>query len=220
MSHIRLKVQVNEKQSGNSSYRKTPVVPLKFIYIFDPSSTTTINDLRCSLEQYIIRQFAKKNIRIVQLLTDDGYFLPENGVCQQVLQDNERIVCVDMDTFVEENSSTLICENSFCEIKKHDVSDDREKYIEVGLDKTGKLFIRMNGAWKMYGLYLFNVFQLIRIAAEQSPSKFQFSSISTTNNIHTYLFRYSYWSIEWSRLVYRSEMGVSFNIEKYFISYL
>ena len=171
MSLLRLKVQLTESKSSNDSQRRTPVLPLKFIYTFQPSSTTTIDDLRRSLEQYIIRQFAKKNIRIVRLMTDDGYSLPENGLCQHVLQDNERILCIDMENFVEENYSTLIFENFWCEIKQHDMSDDADRYIQVGLNKAEKLFIRMHGAWKIYGLHLFNVFQLIEIAEQKPKSR-------------------------------------------------
>ena len=173
MSLIRVKVQLSENKSSNDSYRKTPVLPLKFVYMLDLSSTKTVDDLRRLLEQYIIRQFTKPNVQIVRLMTDDGYYLPEDELCEHVFKDNEHILCVDMESFVQENYSTLILENFWCEIKRHDTSDDHEKYIEVGLNKAGKLFIRTHGAWNVYGLHLFNVFQLIKIAGEKSKSKYQ-----------------------------------------------
>lgn len=171
MSLIRVKVQFSEKKSSNN--RNTPVLPLKFVYMLDVSSTKTVNDLRRLLEQYIIRQFTKPDVRIVQLMTDDGYYLPEDELCEHVFKDNEHILCVDMDSFIQENFSTLILENFWCEIKQHDASDDAEKHIQVGLNKAGKLFIQIRAAWNVRGLHLFNVFQLIKIAGEKSQSKYQ-----------------------------------------------
>lgn len=169
MSLIRVKVQLNENKPPSNS-RNVPA-PLKFVYLLDLSSTKTIDDLRRSLEQYIIRQFTKSNVQIVQLMTGDGYSLPEDALCEHILKDDEQIFCVNMETFFEENFWTLILENFWCEIKQHDASDDDEKHIQVGLNKAGKLFIRTRNAWNAKGLYLFNVFQLMKIADEKSKSK-------------------------------------------------
>ena len=75
-----------------------------------------------------------------------------------------------MANFVEENYSTLDLGNLWCDMKQHDISDDKEKYIQVGLNNIGKLFIRMYGTSKLYGLYMYNVFQLIEIAEKQPKS--------------------------------------------------
>jgi hypothetical protein len=171
MSSIRLKVQLPDHQSTNNSYRKTPVLPLKFVYVLDSPSTKTIDDLLHLLEEYIIRQFSKTNVKIVRLMTDDGYFFSNDDICSNVLEDNDRISCYDMDNFIQENYSTLDLENLWCEIKQHDTSDNQEKYIQIGLNNLGKLFIRIHGTSNIYGLYMFNIFQLIKIAHEKSQSK-------------------------------------------------
>jgi hypothetical protein len=171
MSAIRLKVQLNDNKSSNDSFRKTPVLPLKFVYILNSPFTTTIDELKHLLEKYIIRQFSKTNIQIVRLMTDDGYYLSDDELCSNVFKDNERIICFDMESFVQENYSTLDLKNLWCEIKQHDASDNHEKYIQIGLNNSGKLFIRIHGTLDIYALYLFNVFQLIKIADEKSTSK-------------------------------------------------
>jgi hypothetical protein len=103
-------------------------------------------------------------------MTDDGYYLSDDELCSNVFQDNERIVCFDMESFVQENYSTLDLQNLWCDITQHDASDNHEKYIQVGLNNSGKLFIRIHGTSKIYALYLFNVFQLSKIANEKSTS--------------------------------------------------
>jgi len=167
MSSIRIKVQLDNKSRNNNSHRKPPPSPLKFVYILEQPSTKTIDELIHLLEKYIIRQFLIKNIRIVQLMTDDGYILSNDNICSNVLQDNDRISCFDMENFVQENYSTLDLVNLWCERKQYDASDNLEKYIQIGLNNLGKLFIRMQGTLDIYGLYMFSVFELIKIAREK-----------------------------------------------------
>lgn len=177
MASIRIKVQLSDNKSSNNSNRKTPVAPLRFIYVLQSPSNKTIDELIHLLEKYIIRQYSHMNIQIVRLMTDDGYFLSNDDFCSDVFKDNDRIICFDMENFVQENYSTLDLQNLWCEIKQHDASDDYEKYIQIGLNNLGKLFIRMHGAYNSYGLYLFNIFQLIKIVAEkpESNTKYYFS---------------------------------------------
>ncbi|CAF0783264.1 unnamed protein product [Rotaria sp. Silwood1] len=181
MSSIRIKVQLGDNKSSNRSYRKTLPSSLKFVYVLNSTSTKTINELRHLLEKYVIRQFSYSNIQIVQLMTDDGYFLSNDDICSDVLEDNDRIICVDMEKFVEENYSTLDLENLWCEIKQHDASDNLEKYIQIGLNNFGKLFIRIHGTSTMYGLYMFNIFELIQIANEKKQQNNIIARFGNTN---------------------------------------
>jgi len=169
---MRIKIQLSDNKSTNNSNRRTPVSLLKFVYVLDSPAVTTIGEFIHLLEKYIIRQFSNKNVRIVRLMTDDGYFLSNDDLCSNVLQDNDRIICFDMDNFIEENYSTLDLKNLWCEIKQHDASDNYEKSIQIGLNNLGKLFIRMYGTSNIYGLYMFNIFQLIEIANETSQSNY------------------------------------------------
>jgi len=187
MSSIRIKVQVSDNKSTNNSYRKTPVSLLKFVYFVESPESATIGELTHLLENYIIRQFSNKNVRIVRLMTDDGYFLSDDDFCSSVLKDNDRIICFDMDNFIEENYSTLDLQNLWCEIKQHDASDNYEKYIQIGLNNLGKLFIRMYGTSNIYGLYMFNIFQLIEIANEASQSN-HYKTKSYNKKNHFFLF--------------------------------
>ncbi|CAF1233435.1 unnamed protein product [Rotaria sordida] len=181
MSLIRIKVQLGDNKSNNKSYRKTLPSLIKFIYVLNSSSTKTINQLKHLLENYIIREFSYNNVQIVQLMTDDGYFLSNNDICSDVLEDNDRIICVDMEKFIEENYMTLDLENLWCEIKQHDASDNLEKYIKVGLNNCGKLFIRIYGTSTMYGLYMFNIFELIQIANEKKQQNSIIARLGNTN---------------------------------------
>ncbi|CAF1558284.1 unnamed protein product, partial [Rotaria sordida] len=181
MSSIRIKVQLGDNKSNNKSYRKTLPSLIKFIYVLNSSSTKTINQLKHLLENYIIREFSYNNVQIVQLMTDDGYFLSNNDICSDVLEDNDRIICVDMEKFIEENYMTLDLENLWCEIKQHDASDNLEKYIKVGLNNCGKLFIRIYGTSTMYGLYMFNIFELIQIANEKKQQNSIIARLGNTN---------------------------------------
>ncbi|CAF3795736.1 unnamed protein product [Rotaria sordida] len=181
MSLIRIKVQLGDNKSNNKSYRKTLPSLIKFIYVLNSSSTRTINQLKHLLENYIIREFSYNNVQIVQLMTDDGYFLSNNDICSDVLEDNDRIICVDMEKFIEENYMTLDLENLWCEIKQHDASDNLEKYIKVGLNNCGKLFIRIYGTSTMHGLYMFNIFELIQIANEKKQQNSIIARLGNTN---------------------------------------
>ncbi|CAF0757070.1 unnamed protein product [Adineta steineri] len=171
MSSIRIKVQINDNKSVNkNSSRKSSPSVIKFIYVLNSPSTTTINELIHLLENYLIRQFSIKNIRIIQLMTDDGYILSNNDLCSIVLNDNDRIICYDMEQFVEDNYSTLDLNNLWSEIKQYDASDNREKTIQIGLNNLEKLFIRIYGNSDGYGLYIFNIFELMKIANEKSQN--------------------------------------------------
>lgn len=165
---LRLKVQYgNDKPT---KYHKSEQSPPKFVFCLISPSSHTVNDLKNLLENYICEQYSYKNVRIVQLMTDDGYFLSNDDNCSCALKDNERIICYNMEKFVEDNYSTLDLENLWFEIKQHDSSDNYEKYIQVGLNNLGKLFIRIYGTSIIYGLYMFSIHELIKIANRTSTS--------------------------------------------------
>lgn len=170
MTSIRLKVQLSEEKSSNS-FRKTPVVPLKFVYVLQSPVDKTINDLRQLLAKEIVRQYSNR-IQIVRLMTDDGYHLSNEHRCSDVLKDNDQILCYDMDNFIQENHSTLDYTNLWCDMKQHDPSDNQEKYIQVGLTNAKKLFIRIHGTSNVYGLYIYNVFQLLDLARDHPDGKY------------------------------------------------
>jgi hypothetical protein len=172
MSSIRLKVQLDDNKSNNNSYRKATPSSLKFIYVLDSPALKTIAELKHLLENYITFEFSNKNVQIVQLMTDDGYILSNYDTCSNVFKDNDRIICLDMDKFIQDNYSTLDLENLWCEIKQHDLTDDYEKYIQIGLNNHGKLFIRIHGASNIYGLYMFSIFELLKIANEKRTSNY------------------------------------------------
>ena len=90
MVSLRLKVQLSEDKSNNS-YRKTPVIPVKYVYSFNAPLYTTIGELRQLLEKYIVQHYSSKSVQIVRLTTDDGYYLSDDDLCTNVLKDNDRI---------------------------------------------------------------------------------------------------------------------------------
>jgi hypothetical protein len=78
-----------------------------------------------------------------------------------------------MKTFVQENYSTIDFTHLWLEFKQHDASDNQEKSIQIGLNTFSKLFIRILANSNMYGIYIFNVFELIKIASEKRRGIFQ-----------------------------------------------
>ncbi|CAM2715399.1 unnamed protein product [Rotaria socialis] len=166
MASIRLKVQVGDSKSNNNSYRQSvpPPPPLKFVFHFVISPSNTIADLIYLLERHITEKYSYKNVKIIQLMTDDGYLLSNDDSCLGLLKDNDRLICYDMNKFIEDNYLTLDLENLWLEIKQHDASDNFEKSIQVGLNNLGKLFIRIYGTSTIRGLYMFSIYELIKIA--------------------------------------------------------
>jgi len=161
---MRIKVQLGENTGNNN---QNAVTMVKFVYVVDSPSNKTIDELIRILQKYINEQFLNNNTQIVQLKTNDGFILSKSDLCSLVLKDNDHIICTDMKTFAEENYSTIDFNNLWLELKQHDASDNQEKLIQIGLNTSSKLFIRMRGNPYMYGLYMFNIFELITIANEK-----------------------------------------------------
>jgi hypothetical protein len=74
-----------------------------------------------------------------------------------------------MRAFAQEIYSTIDFNNLWCEIKQHDASDNQEKFIQIGLNNfsISKVFIQLRANPNAYGIYGFNIFELISIASEK-----------------------------------------------------
>lgn len=166
MSSLRIKVQF-----GNDSKNDFPFDNIKFVYVIESPSQKTIHELIRMLQKYIREEF-NDNTQIVQLKTHDGFLLSKSALCSTVLRDNEHIMCIDMQTFTEENIATIDFDNLWFELKQHDASDNEEKAIQIGLNNFSKLFIRMYSAVNNQGLYIFTINELINIANEKRQGNF------------------------------------------------
>jgi len=161
---MRIKVQLSANTGNNN---QNTVTMVKFVYVVDSPSNKTIDELIRILQKYINEQFLNNNTQIVQLKTNDGFTLSKSDLCSAVLKDNDHIICIDMKTFSEENYSTIDFDKLWGEFKQHDASDDQEKLIQIGLNIFSKLFIRLRANSNMYGIYIFSVFELIKIVNEK-----------------------------------------------------
>ncbi|CAF1107640.1 unnamed protein product [Rotaria sordida] len=178
MSSLRIKVQLGNETENN--YHSDTIPMIKFVYVIESSSNKTINELMQALQKYINQQFYN-NIQIVQLITHDGFILSKSDICSTVLKDNEHIICIDLQTFTRENNSTIDFDKLWFELKQHDASDNQEKCIQIGLNSFSKLFIRMFGTLDINGLYIFSVYELIKIASEKRKDNL-ISRLDNTNN--------------------------------------
>jgi hypothetical protein len=170
-STLRIKIEyVGNREEDKSS--------LKFIYVIDSPATTTVNQLITALQEFIITQFGCENMRLMQLVTDDGYLLMKNDICAHVLSSNEKLVCVDMNQFVAENRSKLNFEETWLSLEQHDASDGIEKSLTVGLNNAGKLYVYLFGGGNIKELYMFNISELLAIARDKRKGKsFSFTQI-------------------------------------------
>ncbi|UJR32613.1 hypothetical protein I4U23_020073 [Adineta vaga] len=155
-SSLRVKIEFNYKNQKNNT-------PLKFMYLIHSPATTTIEKLISILQQYIIDQFIYENIHIVNLLTEDGYLLMKNDLCSDILNRNEKLICVDMYRFVVENSNTIDMDKAWLKLEHHDTTDDIQKYLCVGLNDVGKFYIYLWGGRLKKELYLFNTIELLAL---------------------------------------------------------
>ncbi|CAF3722786.1 unnamed protein product, partial [Rotaria sp. Silwood1] len=158
---LRIKIEYagNSKEDNSS---------LKFVYVIDSPRATTIDKLITDIQEFIVTQFGLHNMRLVDLVTDDGYILMKQNICVDVLNNNEKLVCVDMDRFVAKNKSTLNFEDTWLKLEQHDASDNIQKSLTVGVNNAGKLYVYLFGGRNMQGLYLFNVFELLAMACDES----------------------------------------------------
>lgn len=168
-SSIRIKVQLGI-ESDNQSY-ETNRPPLKFIFHVESPSQKTIGELIRILQKHINENYLNQNIELVQLTTHDGFVLFKSDKCSNVLKDNDHILCIDMPTYAEEINSTIDLDNLWLQLKQHDASDNIEKSIQIGLNSFGKLFVSLYGNNNIFGVYAFNVVELITIASEKRRGK-------------------------------------------------
>jgi hypothetical protein len=171
MSSIRLKVQLGDETNDNHHQKIKSL--LRFVYVLESPSNKTIDELIRTLQKYINQQFLNNNTQIVQLETFDGFILSKNDTCSSVLKDNDHIICIDMEKFALEISSTIDFDNLWLDLTQHDASDNEEKCIQIGLNHYSKLFVRMSGTTHVYGIYVFTVNELITIASEKRKSILQ-----------------------------------------------
>ena len=167
MASLRLKVQYGEENGANSHYHEKNNATLKFVYVLECPSNKTIEDLLRLLEKYLRQEFCWNHLQLVQLMTNDRFLLGKSDLCTSVLKDNDHLICIDMATFARNNYQSLDLDNLWLELKEHDATDNMEKYIQVGLTDRSKLFIRMHGGGEMYALYLFTIYDLLKIAHEK-----------------------------------------------------
>ncbi|CAF1293546.1 unnamed protein product [Rotaria sp. Silwood1] len=182
MSLLRVKVQLGDEASNNQRHNSIPI--LKFVYVIESPTNKTINELIQLLQKYINEQFYN-NIQIVQLTTNDGFILSKSDICSTVLKDNEHIICIDLQTFTNENYSTIDFDHLWFELKQHDASDNEEKCIQIGLNCFSKLFIRMFGTLNMNGIYIFSVYELIKITNEKRKDNLIARLDNTNDNDQT-----------------------------------
>jgi hypothetical protein len=163
-SPLRIKVEYCDNNEEDSS-------ALKFVYLITSPATTTIKELISTLQDFIITQFSCQNIHLVHLTTDDGYLLMKHDICNNILINNDKLVCIDMNQFVRENTNTLNIEQAWFTLEHHDSSDDIEKCLNVGINNTGKFYVYLYGGENNRELYLFNVIELLAIAHDKNTGK-------------------------------------------------
>jgi hypothetical protein len=163
-SALRIKVEYVDRRNKDSS-------SLKFVYVIDSAGTTTIDKLITALQEFMITQFGCRNMRLVQLVTDDGYLLMRHNICEHVLHNDEKLVCVDMVQFIVENRRTFNIEESWLNLEQHDDSDDVDKSLIVGINDVGKLYVYLFGGRYRQELYLFNIFELLIMASDKREGK-------------------------------------------------
>jgi Rad3-related DNA helicase len=170
LSSIRIKVQVGEDKTSPIPNQKTNVFR-KFVYVIDSPSNQTIDDLIRNLQEYISQKFSFTKTQIVDLKTADGYLLSKSDKCSNVLKDDDHILCVDMQKFIEEYSSKFKDAITWLEIRQHDASNNREKFIRIGLNNFSELFVRMHGIVGVSALHVFGIHELMKIAKEKRKGK-------------------------------------------------
>ena len=161
-SSIRIKVQVGVDKSNqkNNAFRK-------FVYVIDSPGNRTIDELIRNLQEYISQKFSFTKTQIVELQTHDGYLLSKSDQCSHVLKENDQILCIDMQKFIDEYSFKCKDVITWLELKEHDASDNRERFIRIGLNNFSELFVRMYGAIYVSALYVFGIHELVKIANEK-----------------------------------------------------
>jgi hypothetical protein len=165
MASIRVKLQVGDDENNYEYKEKYPL--RKFVYSIDSPSNKTIDELIQNLQQYIVEKFSYINIQIIQLMTDDGFILSKSDICSTVLKDNDQIICVHVKKFIEEYYKKFKDDIIWLELKQHDASDNREKYIRIGLNNVCELFIRMYAKLGVTSLHVFGIYELITITSDK-----------------------------------------------------
>ncbi len=168
LSSIRIKVQIGEEKSVLN--QKSNIFR-KFVYVIDSPSNQTIDVLIGNLQKYISQKFSLTKTQIVDLKTSDGYLLLKSDKCSDVLKDDDQILCIDMQKFIEEYSSKYRDTITWLEIQQHDASNNREKFIRIGLNNFSELFVRMYGVFGAASIHIFGIYELMKIAKEKRKGR-------------------------------------------------
>jgi hypothetical protein len=72
-----------------------------------------------------------------------------------------------MQKFIDEYYSKFKDATTWLEIRQHDASNNREKFIRIGLNNFSELFVRMYGVVGASALHVFGIHELMKIANEK-----------------------------------------------------
>lgn len=167
---MRIKVQVGEDKPTTSTSQTTNVFR-KFVYVIKTPTNKTIDELIRDIQEYISKNFSFTKTHLVQLMTDDGYILSKEDQCLDVLKDDDCLRAVDMPRFIENYYSRIRDVHLWLEYRLHDASDNREKFIRIGLNNFSQLFLRMYASISSSVLYVFGIHDLIRIVKDKPKGK-------------------------------------------------
>ena len=167
---MRIKVQVGEDKPTTSTSQKTNV-SRKFVYVIKTPTNKTIDELIGDLQEYISKNFSFTKTHLVQLKTNDGYILSKTDQCLEVLKDNDCLHAIDMPKFIDDYYSRIRDVHIWLEYRQHDASDNRERFIRIGLNNFSELFLRMYGSTSSSLLFVFGIHDLIRIVKDKPKGK-------------------------------------------------
>ncbi|CAF0809610.1 unnamed protein product [Adineta steineri] len=170
---LRVKIEycdMNKEQSSS----------LKFVYLINSPNSITISKLISILQDFIITQFGHRNIHLVDLTTDDGYVLMKNDTCNDILINNEKLICIDMNQFVVNTIDTINTDEAWFRLTHYDSTDNIDKSLSVGMNNTGKLYIYLFGGENHRKIYLFNIIELLAIARDNQKASRLKMKISET----------------------------------------
>ncbi|CAF4289226.1 unnamed protein product, partial [Adineta steineri] len=157
--------------------------PLKFVYLINSPNSITISKLISILQDFIITQFGYRNIHLVDLTTDDGYVLMKNDTCNDILINNEKLICIDMNQFVVNTIDTINTDEAWFRLTHYDSTDNTDKSLSVGMNNTGKLYIYLFGGENHRKIYLFNIIELLAIARDnQKASRLKMKIFETLSS--------------------------------------
>ena len=162
---LRVRIQYTAIHHGDGSF-------FKFVYLIDSPTKTTIRVLITLLQEFISSHFGAENLRLMQLVTEDGYLLMEDDLCAHVLISNEQLVCVDMYQFIMENLASLNTDDAWFSLEQQDSNDESvTRKLAVGLNSRRQVYVYLFGNDDVQALHLFSVPDLLRLADDRNHGK-------------------------------------------------